>query len=416
MAAYQQELEKLPQILDQFEDLNAALLPQAIPHRAIDRASIRTDYRYALRHYFDGAASTSSGIKTPSTPSFQASALETSSSLLTSEYHTAPMSQISNAEYRQPSRKCTQVLVRNVGVHQTMAFQVAPEDSIGTIKSLVRGRIGLEHASFELLYSSRVLNSSDKSLDEYGIPHDATLTCLSFRPNIAPLTKTLRVIIKTLTDTTFPLSVEADTPVREVKKMSADWLNIERPTDIRLIHAGKQLADDRRLFDYGIGDEDKLYLVMKLGGPPAASDDKIPRPQEDEDEEEEGDEGRPLSFVIIKTIMGITFPLPVQADTLVGEVKQMSVDWLRVKRPMVRPTELRLNRGGVQLEDHRRLSDCSIRDGAKLYLIVLLGGTPEARPPDSEPRKIGNQGLSFWKAPFRTPWVPRRRIYGGIKT
>ena len=316
MAAYLQELENLPEILERMEDLNAAHLPQATPHRAIDRAGIRIDYRFALRHYIDGAASTFSGINTPSTPSIQVSALETSSSLLTSEYHTAPMSQISNGECCQPSRKCTQILVRNVGVHQTMAFQVAPEDTIGTIKSLVRERIGLEHASFELLYSSRVLKSSDKSIDEYGIPHDATLTCLSFRSNIPPVTK----------------------------------------THIR---------------------------------------------------------------VIIKTIMGMTFALSVKADTLVGEVKQMSVDWLRVKRPMVRPTDIRLIRAGVQLEGHRRLSDCSIGDGDNLYLVVLLGGTPEkaeARPPDSEPRKVGNQVLSFWKTPFHTTWVPRRRVYGGIKT
>ena len=326
MAAYQQELEKLPQILEQFEDLNATHLPQATPHRAIDRAGIRTDYRYALRHYFDGATSTYSGINTPSTPSFQVSALETSSSLLTSEYHTAPMSQISNAEYRQPSRKCTQILVRNVGGHQTMVFQVDPEDTIGKIKSLVRERICLEHASFELLYSSRVLKSSDMSIDDYGIPHNATLTCLSFRPNNAPFTEKIScVMIRALIGMTFPLSVEADTLIREVKEMSADRLKIKRPTDIRLIHAGKQLEDHRRLSDYGIGNEDNLYLAIKLGGPPAVSDDKSLKSLEEEEED-------------------------------------------------------------------------------------------EARPPDSEPEKIGNQVLSFWKAPFGTPWVPRRRVYGGIKT
>ena len=351
MAAYLQELENLPEILERMEDLNAAHLPQATPHRAIDRASIKIDYKFALRHYIDGAASTFSGINTPSTPSFQISALETSSSLLTSEYHTAPMSQISNGECCQPSRKCTQILVCNVGVLQTMAFQVAPEDTIGTIKSLIRERIGLEHASFELLYSSRVLNS-DKSIDEYGIPHDATLTCLSFRPNRvltssdnlidehgiahdatlthlffrpnnAPFKKPLSlVIIKTIMGITFRLSVKADTLVHEVKLKCVNWRRIGRLTDIRLIHAGKQLGDHHRLSDCGIGDEDKLYLVPKLGAPLAASHDKIP---------------------------------------------------------------------GSQEED-------------------------EARPPDSEPKKIGNQVLSFWKTPFRTTWVPRRRVYGGIKT
>ena len=255
------------------EDLNTAHLPQVNPHRANDRAGIRVDYRYALRHYFDDAASTYSGINTPSTPSIQVSVLETSSSGLTSEYHTAPMSQISNGECYQPSRKSTQILIRNVGVHQTMAFQVAPEDSIGKIKSLVRERIGLEHASFELLYSSRVLKSSGKSIGEYGIPHDATLTCLSFRANKVPVRK-IRVIIRTPDGIKFPLTVEAHTLIGEVKEMSADWLSIERPIDIGLINASKQLEDHRRLSDYGIDDAYMLYMIWRRHRPPAASDKK----------------------------------------------------------------------------------------------------------------------------------------------
>lgn len=288
MAAYRQELENLPQILERMEDLNAAHLPQATPHRAIDRAGIRIDYRYALRHYFDGATSTYSGMNTPSTPSFQASVLETSSSGLTSEYHTAPMSQISNGERSQPSRKCTEIFVRNVGAHKIMALQVAPDDTIEAIKSLVRERIGLEHASFDLLHSGRVLNSPDKSIGEYGIPHDATLTYLSFRPNNPPILRC--VIIKTLWGKTFCLSVEGHTLISEVKEMSADFLGIERPTDFRLIHAGKQLGDHHRLSDYSIDDKAKLYLVMKLGGPPAVSDDKSLKSQEDDDDDDKEDE------------------------------------------------------------------------------------------------------------------------------
>ena len=228
------------------------------------------------------------------------------------------------------------------------------------------------------------------------------------------------ITIKTLIGGTCRLPVEADTLVGEVEQMSADRLSIKRPADIRLIHAGKYLAGHRRLSYYGIGDGDRLYLVMKLGGPPVASDSKSLWPQVDEDEEEEeDDEDRPLSCVMIETTMGTTFPLPVQDDTLVVEVKWMSVDWLRVVRPMIRPTDIRLIRAGVELKDGHRLSDYSIGDEEKLYLSVLLGGTlqeDEARPPDSEARKIGNQVLSFWKTPFRTPWVPRRRVSGGIKT
>ena len=155
-----------------------------------------------------------------------------------------------------------------------MAFQVAPEYTIGTFKSLVCERIGLENAKFELLYSGSVLSSSDKSIDEYGISHDATLTCISFRPTDqppAPCRELLAcVVIKTLTGTTFRLSVEPQSLVREVKVMSADRLKLPRPEDFRLIHGGKQLADHGCLSEYGIGNLNALYLVPRLGGPPAA--------------------------------------------------------------------------------------------------------------------------------------------------
>ena len=309
MAAYRQELENLPQILERMGGLNAARLPQAAPHRSIDRAGIRIDYTYALRHHLDDAASVHSGIDTPSTPSFQVSVPETSSSGLSSEYHTAPMSQISNGECRQSSKKCTRILIRNVGVHQDMAFQVAREDTIGTIKSLVREKIGLKHASFELLYSSHVLNLPDKSIDEYGIPNDATLSCLSFKPNTQEIfcvmikttipsssgrvQKTLDIRAEPMTfgpkaptdgiGITFPLSVEAHTLIDDVKEMSADLLGIKGPKDIRLVHAGKQLEDHHRLSDFGIGDDDELHLIPKLGSFVTTSNDKSPQSQEEDE-------------------------------------------------------------------------------------------------------------------------------------
>ena len=241
------------------EDNKAAQLPPAAPHGALDRAGLRIDYKFALRHHLDSAAS-HSAIKTPSTPSFQVSALETSSSLLISGYYTAPTSQ-TTGESRRPSRKCTQILVCNVGSYQTMAFQVAPEYTIEKIKSLVRERISLENAKFELLYSGSVLCSSDKSIDEYGIPHDATLTCISFRPTTLPLA----LVIMSLTGNTFRLSVKPNSLIRQIKEMCADRLAIPQLDDIRLVYEGNPLGDHLRLSDYGVGNESILYLVPGLG-------------------------------------------------------------------------------------------------------------------------------------------------------
>ena len=144
------------------EDLKAAQLPQALPQGAVDRAGIKIDYGFTLRRHTDDAASICSDMKTPSAPSLQVSTFETSSGQLTSRFYTAPESQGSNCIDRQTSRKCTQILVRNVGLHKTIASQVIPDHSTDTIKSLIRERIGLDMAKFELLYSSRVLDSSDR--------------------------------------------------------------------------------------------------------------------------------------------------------------------------------------------------------------------------------------------------------------
>ena len=176
MVTHLQELEKLPEILDQLEDLKAAQLPQAAAHGAIDRADIRIDYRFALRHYLDSAASLYSGLNTSLAPSFRVSALEISTSQLTSKFYTAPMSQTNNGENRQTCRKCTRIFVRNVELYNTLVFQIVPEHTIVTVKALVRGRIGLENAKFELLYSSRIWYSMEKSIEEYRIRHDSTLT------------------------------------------------------------------------------------------------------------------------------------------------------------------------------------------------------------------------------------------------
>ena len=267
MNAHLQELEKLPGILEHLEDLKATQLPQAAPHGELDRAGIKIDYSFALRHYVDSATSICSNINTLSTPSFQVSALETSSSQLTSKFYTAPTSQSSNGEAGQTSRKCTQILVRNVGPHKTMALQVVPDQTIRMINSLICERIGLENAEFELLYSGRVLYSVDKSIDGYRIPHDATLTGISFRPNHSPPAPCAKrgssIYIRTLIGKEFDLHVEPDTLMREVKEMCAVRLALPCPKDIRLFNNRQLFEDDRPLGEYNV--IDGAVMCMALG-------------------------------------------------------------------------------------------------------------------------------------------------------
>ncbi len=376
MAAHLQELEKLPEILQQMEDLKAAQLPQAAPHGAIDRAGIKTDYTFALRHYTDGAASMYSDMKTPSAPSLQISALETTSSQLTSRFYTAPMSQTSNSDNRQTSRKCTQILVRNVGLHKTMAFQVIPH-TVGTIKSMICERIGLENAEFELLYSSRVLYSSQQSIDEYGIPHDATLTCISFRPNHSPpapieeinAEEISWVNIKTLDDEEkIHLSVRGVTSVREVKEM---WTG-QKGGDLvaggcHLIYAGRQLKDDLHLSDYGICDADILWMVYGLRTSTKADTEHSSSASIEE-----------IFCINVKTLDDEEkIHLSLRGATLVREIKEM---WTDRKGGGLVAGDCRLIYAGRQLKDDLHFYDYGICDADILWMVYGLRTSP---PPAS---------------------------------
>lgn len=280
LAAHLEELEKLPGILQQMEDIRAAQLPQAPPHGAMERAGVRVDYTFALRHYMDGAKSMCSEMMTPSAPSLQVSSFEPTNSITTSRFDTAPMFQILGDEADLNSRRCTQVLVRNVGLHKTITLQTKPEYTIEKIKILVREKIGMPNAQFDLLYSSRVLHSPEQSLDEYNIPHDATLTCVSFRPGRPPAAKMqpamsispehLVVLITDVKRFSLPYSqrdrligVSPKATISDLKSQYADALTGNwTANDVVLIWKGHNLKDSTIVSTVGIDDEDPVLHAL----------------------------------------------------------------------------------------------------------------------------------------------------------
>ena len=282
-AAHLGELEKLPGIMQQqLEDIRVAQIPQAPPHGAIERAGIKVDYNFALRHYMDGAESESSEMMTPSEPSPQVSSFDPTSSITTSKFDTAPMSAISSDEADQRSRRCTQVLVRHVGVHKTITLQTKPETTIETIKILIRQKIGMPKAQFDLLYSSRILRLRDWSLEEYNIPHDATLTCVSFRPGrpaaVNPLLAKSIVpgrFVVLITDVKrFSLSysqrdhlinVSSNATISDLKCQYTDALGGNWTTkDVVLLWNGHNLDDHAIVSTIGVDEEDPvLHALLK---------------------------------------------------------------------------------------------------------------------------------------------------------
>ena len=56
--AHVRELEeKLPGILEQLEEWQVAQIPPPLPRRELDRAAVRVDVQFTLRHYIDSTAS-----------------------------------------------------------------------------------------------------------------------------------------------------------------------------------------------------------------------------------------------------------------------------------------------------------------------------------------------------------------------
>ena len=76
-AEYRRELEeKLPAISKGLEDLQAAQIPEGLPHSESDRAEVRYDATYTLRHYLDSAASILTATPPTETPSMEISTID----------------------------------------------------------------------------------------------------------------------------------------------------------------------------------------------------------------------------------------------------------------------------------------------------------------------------------------------------
>ena len=184
IAIHTQMLNMMPTLREQIEDIKANQMPQGSAHGAQDRARVQEDLRCTLNRFIGVEVSVEPETRGESDPSMQVSTLGRTDPTITNttKFYTAPVTQASGAPQCMTVRKCTQLFVRNAGNSKTLTFHVRPENSMETIKELVRERVDLPYAQFDFVCSGRVLRDHTQSIEEAGIAHDATLTCVSFRP------------------------------------------------------------------------------------------------------------------------------------------------------------------------------------------------------------------------------------------